>query len=524
MKRKTFFALFLMFLLTSVGATAQTISNKTWVSLADSKEVMISKNIPIYDIRVNIKSKQKEDKNAGVIFRNRDFSQYLFLNTHDWKYNFDKVKTKNQYKLSTSASDNDGFKHPVLNELRNEALYLSDIEINALCSNIQVLIKNDDAIIFYRKKAENGDIKAMCFMGDYLSSKRPNEAFTWYKRAADSGNEMAKIKVAECYIDGIGVEKNMTKAETMLLMLNSNLPEVKMLMVKIQNNPFDERIRDLINDKYLPACVYEMKKLSYPSYFFKPLPYKDLEVLWSDPELHTSKNGKMEYEILDMMTTSKYWEPSCKNIFCSENTDIINDLFSDKITRNFINGYSNDTRIIKAVFLSIPSDAAVRLLKSGECDFLWIMLLYDHNYGPGRLDYGFYHPGYFDRKRSHDRHSQYYEWDLGVFEIISKALGFKYNRDYRLSDEDVNSVYKQLFFKYCDIALKPSTKNDYFSSIVYLIMKAEYVNAPKGKNLVFLNIVKGDPECKKKMLEVLKKGRQLGDKLCIENYETFFLN
>ena len=164
MKRKTFFALFLMFLLTSVGATAQTISNKTWVSLADSKEVMISKNIPIYDIRVNIKSKQKEGKNAGVIFRNKDFSQYLFLNTHDWKYNFDKVKTKNQYKLSTSASDNDGFKHPVLNELRNEALYLSDIEINALCSNIQVLIKNDDAIIFYRKKAENGDIKAMCFI------------------------------------------------------------------------------------------------------------------------------------------------------------------------------------------------------------------------------------------------------------------------------------------------------------------------------------------------------------------------
>ena len=152
------------------------------------------------------------------------------------------------------------------------------------------------------------------------------------------------------------------------------------------------------------------------------------------------------------------------------------------------------------------------------------MLLHDHDYGPGRLDYGFYHPGYFDRKRSYDRHGQHYEWDLGVFETISKALGFKYNRDYRLSDEDVNSVYKQLFFKYCDIALKPSTKNDYFSSIVYLIMKAEYVNAPKGKNLVFLNIVKGDPECKKKMLEVLKKGRQLGDKLCIENYETFFLN
>ena len=559
MKRKTFFVLFLMFLLTSVGAIAQTMSKRTWISLADSKDVMISKNIPIYDIRVNIKSKQKDNNNVGVVFKNRDGSRYLFINTHDWKYNFDKLETKNQFKLSKSASDNDGFKHPDLTELASNVLYVNNIEPNSLYGNIQVLIKDDDAIIFYRKKAENGDVESMCFLGDYLSSKRPNEAFTWYKKAADSGNERAKIKVAECYAEGIGVEKNMTKAETMLLMLNSDLPEVKMLKLKMKldyivprwnwgkhnANNIDKEIaevnqifQELLDLNYLPACELVLR--------VGGIPMRSEDYIQSAVRLYP-KAPKDQRLISQHAAHFKVrgTKQAMNKIFCTEDADLITHYFSNPIISRIaqfdferpgweaenlkqlelgILGTSDLTHVISSIFyafMSVPSDISIRLLNSGKCDFLWVLLLNnDVRGGVQDLNHDIYTPYFFNEHKDNDN-----AWDLWPFELISRALGFKFNKGQRLTKEDYNSVYKQLFFKYCDIALKPSTEKDLFVSIVGFIFKSSFrLPNTRDKESVFLDIVKADPECKKKMLEVLKKGRQLGDKLCIENYETFFLN
>ena len=42
--------------------------------------------------------------------------------------------------------------------------------------------------------------------------KQPEEMFSWYKKAAEQGNDMAQLFLGKCYLDGNGVEKDTKNA------------------------------------------------------------------------------------------------------------------------------------------------------------------------------------------------------------------------------------------------------------------------------------------------------------------------
>lgn len=141
MKQTTLKLLFTLILFGFVcQVTAQTNSDSgRWVTLSPS----FSTDKPIYDIKVNTKTKSNTDQFIGVIFGSN--KKRVFLNTYNWKYNFtDKVEGSKQFKLSDIKPDNDGFRHPDFSQLGNTPFCLVSFEKNALLNNIQVLVDVDD--------------------------------------------------------------------------------------------------------------------------------------------------------------------------------------------------------------------------------------------------------------------------------------------------------------------------------------------------------------------------------------------
>lgn len=47
-------------------------------------------------------------------------------------------------------------------------------------------------------------------------------AYKWYKMAADQGNHLGQYKLALCYKDGIGIERDIDKAIELLLPLSQS--------------------------------------------------------------------------------------------------------------------------------------------------------------------------------------------------------------------------------------------------------------------------------------------------------------
>ena len=403
MTKKSLFTLLLMCLPTYIGVTAQNSNARAWVPLSTYRHFMIFKDVPIFDIRVNLNSKQKTTQDVGVVFRNSEYSRFLYINTHEWKYNFNKKETYDQYKLSKGTKDNEGFKHPDLSSLGGNLMYLYDVNTNALLDNIQVLIDNGDfyycsgkdeeAINIFRSNAEKGDAYSMYSLAYLIINNNPIEAFNWYKRAADSGNEEAKVGLAECYARGIGVEKNLTKAETMLLMCNTNLPSAKLLLETIRiekTGSFNtDVICNLIKDNYQPAIRYA---ISFNRRF--------LNKNSSDIIDMTGKNYNLAY---NLERCAKEFGLACfQALITCENALLLKEVFSSSIiplasdhetaifdmfhdagtSRRFIL-IENDLNLVakKLQFTAKKErldmeDHLVKLLRSGQCDFLWCIFTY----------------------------------------------------------------------------------------------------------------------------------------------------
>lgn len=110
---KLLFTLIMFGFACQVTAQTQNESMK-WVPL--SFDLFSQHELPIYDIKVNTKTKAKTYMFIGVILASSQ--QALFLNTYNWKYNFSTtVDGSKQFKLSDFKPDNEGFRHPDLSQL-----------------------------------------------------------------------------------------------------------------------------------------------------------------------------------------------------------------------------------------------------------------------------------------------------------------------------------------------------------------------------------------------------------------------
>lgn len=62
------------------------------------------------------------------------------------------------------------------------------------------------------QKAEAGDAKAQCALGNYFKGRNINEAFKWYTKSAEQGNAEGQYSLGNCYDFGEGIKQDKGKA------------------------------------------------------------------------------------------------------------------------------------------------------------------------------------------------------------------------------------------------------------------------------------------------------------------------
>ena len=158
-------------------------SQKKWVTLTKD----FNDRIAIFDVRINTDTHCNTNQNIGVIFAGETFNPNggrMFLNTHNWKYNLSSnVDGKNQVKLSKSPKDNEGYHH--IDILQNHCVFIHDIQENALVSNIQVLVEEEQYIL-----ASNNPDQALSYLekNNYLIDY-PESARAFYDFLLKTFNE-----------------------------------------------------------------------------------------------------------------------------------------------------------------------------------------------------------------------------------------------------------------------------------------------------------------------------------------------
>ena len=76
-----------------------------------------------------------------------------------------------------------------------------------------MLKSNKEAMKYYKLAAEGGDLEAMYYLGDYyLNAKNADydvdEGFNYIEDAARANYTPAILRLADCYLNGIGIEKD----------------------------------------------------------------------------------------------------------------------------------------------------------------------------------------------------------------------------------------------------------------------------------------------------------------------------
>lgn len=129
--------------------------------------------------------------------------------------------------------------------------------------------ENDDdkesikAAEYNYKKATWGMVNLLeCLENANENDKK--EAYDFFNSAADEGQEFGKLGVAKCYAYGIGIEKDLTKAESQLLMLY-HLDEAKytLVCIQIENNNYLNNMHysNNYNDIFYEDLAYYKKAL-----------------------------------------------------------------------------------------------------------------------------------------------------------------------------------------------------------------------------------------------------------------------
>jgi len=84
------------------------------------------------------------------------------------------------------------------------------------------------AVHYFYLAARSGFVRAQynlaCLFDDGTVNGKPDReaAFYWFQQAARNGDAAAQRRVAECYLNGIGVDRSITQAEKWLLMAAQN--------------------------------------------------------------------------------------------------------------------------------------------------------------------------------------------------------------------------------------------------------------------------------------------------------------
>lgn len=281
---KLLFTLIMFGFACQVTAQPQNESMK-WVPLSFD---LLSQNAYIYDIKVNTKTKSKTNQFNGVVFASASAlasdskTRSLFLNTHNWKYSFSyEADGSKQFKLSKFKPDNEGFRHLDLSQLGTPPFLILDWETNALLGNIQVLVNAGDyyivtkqtdlAIQNFRALAKKGDKLARLYARYKLArllekgtESDQKEAFDLFKQLLESGLDIANYHLALFYIEGKIVNKDLVKAETLLLMTDKD-PQAEILLENLKSRKDDstwdprteglivERIRRKVANKWGPT-------------------------------------------------------------------------------------------------------------------------------------------------------------------------------------------------------------------------------------------------------------------------------
>ena len=120
-----------------------------------------------------------------------------------------------------------------------------------------------EAVKWYTKAADQGNIHAQLALGDFYYYKGPDanpiESFKLYKKAADQGNIEAKKKLIFCYRDGFGVSVDLAEAA-----------KLEKEIIDQQAKNADERIRaeELIrSEKENLSYMSIVESTNQPKYF-----------------------------------------------------------------------------------------------------------------------------------------------------------------------------------------------------------------------------------------------------------------
>ena len=85
---------------------------------------------------------------------------------------------------------------------------------NSLAGCYCVLGDKDNALFWAKKAAEHGGKDELCSLGAiYYDFDDYENALIWYKKAAEKDDAFALCELGEMYLNGIGVDKDLKKAE-----------------------------------------------------------------------------------------------------------------------------------------------------------------------------------------------------------------------------------------------------------------------------------------------------------------------
>lgn len=461
----------------------QSNESMKWVQLSQE---FIKYEIPIYDLKVNTKTISASDQFIGAIFGMAQ--KRVFLDTRSWKYNFtDNVNGGEKFKLSKIKPDSEGFRHPDFTQLGNVPFYLMGYEKNALLKNIQALIEDGDyyyltkqntnAIKCYRTKANSGDSRAMFLLakmldkGDELQQK---EAFNWFNQLYNLGFKKVNSYLATYYIEGKIVNKDLSKAETLLLFAEKDDVRAEYLLSNLRDRKDDPNWNPRHEGMIIPS-ILRLAKLNWMSSY--GYDQECLDSQRSMSSLMQTNDADIVNQNLRFIYTTAKWGGG--ELYKFPNL-------------NFYSGYTNNNKSD----ISSYWNACSKLLKSGDCDWMWVYL--SHGGEP---------------YRDTDKYDGIQIYSIPT--IVWDALDVSKNS----SNEQKLS---KLLEKLCDIAIKTSDI-ELYKQLYHLIIgsyncgKWEYGYWMSGDKITWLEMEPNE-EVIKKIVSVIKRGAILGIDECEKYY------
>lgn len=491
----------LIFLTTSIDTYSQSTQEKGWVQL--SKD--FSKEIPIYDIKVNTKDASNTDQyilatftdgqNEVILNSGTRRSFWSLENGLTWSFSFNQGGKNKKLKIEKSNNKNDTYSYLNLAKQNIGPVRIKDIQKNFLIENVYVQIEKDGyyyiynnqpylAIPYLQPLAEKGNEEAMFMLakvyenGDEIQQR---EAFKLFEKLVNLGYDKAIWHLALYYIEGKIVKQDLKKAETLLLLtdeIHAQLLSIN-LKVNVENDNiynWNPRKEGLIH----PAILEEYGKLELRrlSGLFEYLGTAGRS-FWAigffiENEEEDYLNQNLKYIFTHKSERKDYWyyeEPSW-----IRDPHILSCGISDHTPGRNVNTTVYEIITGKKSFnVSEFFESCLKLLKSGRCDWMWV-----------------YMPNSYIYKKVDDMPS-----------VIWDALGVS-------QESSIKLKFSKLIEKWCDIALQ-TPDIELYEQLFKRIDNYHLKEVVTDKNIL------------RKVTLMVKRGADLGIEPCVQYYEKLYL-